>query len=76
MTLKQLYDEKKDVKQSYIPEKWQLSFREFMFGQTCAIEHKEDGTIEFVTYYHDFVRWYEQNQIQIERDITIDTILK
>ncbi len=76
MTLKQLYEGKKDVKQSYIPQKWQLSFREFMFGQTCAIEHKEDGTIEFVTYYHDFVRWYEQNQIQIERDINIDTILK
>jgi hypothetical protein len=76
MTLKELYEEKRDVKQSYIPEKWQLSFREFMFGQTCAIEHKEDGTIEFVTYYHDFVRWYEQNQIQIERDINIDTILK
>ena len=76
MTLKELYEEKRDVKQSYIPEKWQLSFREFMFGQTCAIEHKEDGTIEFVIYYHDFVRWYEQNQIQIERDITIDTILK
>ena len=55
MTLKQLYDEKKDVKQSYIPEKWQLSFREFMFGQTCAIEHKEDGTIE---------KW------SMERDVT------
>ena len=76
MTLKELYEEKKDVKQSYIPEKWQLSFREFMFGQTCAIEHKEDGTIEFITYYDDFVIWYETNQVQIERDIIIDSIIR
>lgn len=76
MTLKQLYESKKDVKQSYIPEKWLYSFNQFMFGQTCAIEHKEDGSIEFVTYYHDFARWYETNRIAIERDINIDTILE
>ncbi len=76
MTLKQLYEEKRDVKQSYIPEKWLASFNQFMFGQTCAIEHKEDGSIEFVTYYHDFVIWYEANKIAIERDINIDTILE
>lgn len=74
-TLTQLYLEKKDVRDSDIPEYWKQSFNEFMFGQTCAIEHLEDGSVQFVTYYHDFAIWYEQNQIQIKRYETINKIL-
>jgi hypothetical protein len=74
-TLTQLYLEKKDVRDSDIPEYWKQSFEEFMFGQTCAIEHLEDGSVQFVTYYSDFAIWYEQNQIQIKRHETINKIL-
>lgn len=74
-TLTQLYLDKKDVRQTDIPEYWKQSFENFMFGQTCAIEHLEDGSIVFVTYYHDFAIWYENNRIQIERHEKINKII-
>jgi len=74
-TLTQLYLEKKDIRDSDIPEYWKQSFNEFMFGQTCAIEHLEDGSVQFVTYYSDFAFWYVQNEIQIKRYEKINNIV-
>lgn len=74
--LKEVYDAGIDVRDSYIPEKWRKSFDNFIMGQACYAETKEDGTREFIYYSHDFRRWYHDNQVAIERDIKIDNVLK
>ena len=75
--LKEIYEEGRDIRESEIPEIWQESFNQFMFGQTCCAETNEDGTIkEFIYYGCDFRIWYHQNKEAIERDIKIDETLK
>jgi hypothetical protein len=77
MTLKEIYEEKRDIRESEIPEIWQESFNQFMFGQTCQAETNEDGSIkEFIYYACDFRIWYNRNREAIERDIRIDETLK
>ena len=77
MNLKQLFEAKRDVRESEIPKIWQESFNLFMFGQTCCSETNEDGSIkEFIYYSCDFRIWYNQNREAIERDIKIDETLK
>ena len=75
--LKEIYDAKIDVRESYIPDDWKKSFFDFMMGSTCYMEEKLDGSDEkeFVYYSHDFGRWYHQNQKAIERSIKIEKIL-
>ena len=74
--LKQVYDSRKDVRDSDIPNEWKESFLQFMMGQTCLVEDNEYGVREFVYYSHDFRRWYHMNQQSIERDIKIENVLK
>lgn len=63
MTLKEIYDSNKDVRESQIPEDWKESFNQFIFGSACLAEYNEDGSIkEFVYYSHDFRMWYNQNK--------------
>lgn len=78
MNLKELFEAKRDIRESEIPEVWKESFNQFMFGQTCCAEYEEDGrTIkEFIYYACDFRIWYNQNREAIERDIKIDETLK
>ena len=78
MNLKELFEAKRDIRESEIPEIWKESFNQFMFGQTCCAEYEEDGrTIkEFIYYACDFRIWYNQNREAIERDIKIDETLK
>jgi hypothetical protein len=76
-SLKEIYEEKRDVRESEIPKEWMESFSRFMFGQTCCAETNEDGSIkEFVYYACDFRIWYSQNREAIERDIKISEALK
>ena len=76
--LKEILEERRDIKESEIPNFWKESFNQFMFGQTCCAEYEEDGrTIkEFIYYACDFRIWYNQNREAIERDIKIDETLK
>jgi hypothetical protein len=77
MTLKEIYDSNKDVRESQIPKDWKESFNQFMFGSTCLAEYNEDGSIkEFVYYSHDFRMWYNQNKKQIERDLKINEVIE
>jgi hypothetical protein len=77
MTLKEIYDSGKDVRESQIPEFWRESFNQFMFGSTCQAETNEDGSIkEFIYYSQDFRGWYHQNQKEIERDLKINQIIE
>jgi hypothetical protein len=77
MTLKEIYDSNKDVRESQIPEDWKESFNKFMFGSTCLAEYNEDGSIkEFVYYSHDFRMWYNQNKKEIERDLKINEVIE
>lgn len=77
MTLKEIYDSNKDVRESQIPEDWKESFNQFMFGSTCLAEYSEDGSIkEFVYYSHDFRMWYNQNRKEIERDLKINEVIE
>lgn len=76
-SLKEIYEENRDVRESEIPAHWMESFNKFMFGSTCAAETNEDGSIkEFIYYACDFRGWYHQNQEAIERDIKIAEALK
>jgi hypothetical protein len=76
-TLKEIYEEKRDIRESEIPAHFMESFNQFMFGQTCCVETNEDGSIkEFIYYACDFRIWYNQNREAIERDIKIDETLK
>jgi hypothetical protein len=76
-TLKEIYEENRDVRESEIPKEWMESFNRFMFGSTCCAETNEDGSIkEFIYYACDFRGWYHQNQEAIERDIKIAEALK
>ena len=75
MNLKELYLRQRDVREIDIPVKWKESFNTFMFGKTCAIEHKDDGSIQFVYYWRDFSHWYEENKIQIVRELKLDELL-
>lgn len=76
--LKEIYEERRDIKESEIPEIWRDSFNQFIFGQSCCAEYEEDGrTIkEFIYFACDFIIWYNQNKEAIERDIKIDETLK
>lgn len=75
MNLKEIYQSGGDVRDSQIPQEWKESFSQFIFGQTCYMIDKLDGSgQEFVYYSHDFRYWYSQNQEAIERDIKIDQI--
>jgi len=77
MNLKEVFESKRDVRDSDIPNEWKESFNQFMMGQTCQAETNEDGSIkEFIYYFHDFSRWYYMNQKVIERDIKINDVLK
>jgi hypothetical protein len=74
--LKEILEERRDIKESEIPNLWKESFNQFMFGQTCMAETNEDGSIkEFIYYAGDFRRWYFQNEKAIERDIQINKII-
>lgn len=74
--LKEIIEERRDIKESEIPNFWKESFNQFMFGQTCMAETNEDGSIkEFIYYAGDFRRWYFQNEKAIERDIQINKII-
>lgn len=76
-TLKEIYEENRDVRESEIPKEWMESFNRFMFGSTCCAETNEDGSIkEFIYYACDFRGWYHKNQEAIERDIKITEALK
>lgn len=80
MDLKELYDRNTNVKESEIPKEWKESFNRFMFGQTCLLyrfaDTNTDGSVkEFIYYSHDFRRWYQMNQSQIERDLKINNII-
>ena len=76
-TLKEIYEENRDVRESEIPKEWMESFNRFMFGSTCCAETNEDGSIkEFIYYACDFRGWYHKNQEAIERDIKIAEALK
>jgi len=76
-TLKEIYDEKRDVRESEIPKEWMPSFEKFMFGSTCYADTNEDGSIkEFVYYACDFRIWYCQNRDAIERDAKIAETLR
>jgi hypothetical protein len=46
-----------------------------MFGKTCGVEHKDDGSIQFVYYWEDFSYWYKENRVQIERELKLDDLL-
>jgi hypothetical protein len=75
--LKEIYEEKRDVRESEIPKQWMESFNRFMFGSTCYAETNEDGSVkEFIYYTCDFRMWYGQNREAIERDIKIEEALK
>lgn len=75
MTLKEIYEENRDVRESEIPKEWMESFNNFMFGSTCLAETNEDGSVkEFIYYACDFRAWYYKNQEAIERDIKINQI--
>ena len=77
MNLKELYESRRDDRESDIPNEWKESFNQFMMGQTCQAETNEDGSVkEFIYYFHDFSRWYYMNQQTIERDIKIENILE
>ena len=72
--LKEIIEERRDIKESEIPNFWKESFNQFMFGQTCMAETNEDGSIkEFIYYAEDFRRWYFEKAI--ERDIQINKII-
>jgi len=75
MNLQELFNLGGDIRESDIPKEWVDSFNRYMFGKTCAIEHLEDGSSQFVFYWEDFKYWYLDNKSQIERDIKINTIL-
>ena len=74
-TLTELYNLNIDVQESWIPSEWIESFNRFMFGSTCYLIEKVDGTKEFCFYACDFRMWYNQNKNQIERDSKIETII-
>lgn len=77
MTLKEIYDSNKDVRESQIPEDWRESFNKFMLGSTCLAEYNEDGSIkEFVYFSLDFRMWYNQNKKEIERDLKINEVIE
>jgi len=77
MNLKELYEAKRDVKESEIPEEWKESFNKFISGQTCSGIFNEDGTLkEYLYYQEDFSRWYRINKLKIERDLKINEIIK
>lgn len=70
--ISELVINRKDVKFNDIPSDWKDSFNLFMFGQT--IYGDDEGN--FIAYYHDFMRWYWQNQTELDRDNKIDDILE
>ena len=45
-TLKQIYKENRDVRESEIPSEWMGSFNKFMFGSACLAETNEDGSVK------------------------------
>jgi hypothetical protein len=75
MNLQELFNLGRDIRESDISKEWVESFNRYMWGKTCAIEHLEDGSCQFVYYWEDFKYWYLDNKSQIERDIKINTIL-
>jgi len=76
MTLKEIYDSGKDVRESQIPEQWKKSFSDFMIGSTCLADYDNDGKLKELIYYSvDFRYWYNQNKTQIERDIKISKVI-
>lgn len=74
--LKEIYDSGVDLRDSYIPDKWRKSFDNFIMGQSSYGETKEDGSVEYIYYSHDFRQWYHMNKQAIERDIKIDNVLE
>lgn len=77
MTLKEIYDSNKDVRESQISKDWKESFNQFIFGSTCLAEYNEDGSIKELVYYsHDFRMWYNKNRKEIERDLKINEVIE
>lgn len=69
--ISKLVSDRKDVKFNDIPLEWKDSFDRFMFGST--IYGDDEGN--YIAYYHDFIRWYYENQKELDREIKIDNIL-
>jgi hypothetical protein len=69
--ISKLVNDKKDVKFNDIPLEWRDSFDRFMFGSTF---YRDDENND-VAYYHDFIRWYYENQKELNREIKINDIL-
>jgi hypothetical protein len=69
--ISKLVKDKKDVKLNDIPLEWKDSFDRFMFGQT--IYGDDEGN--YIVFYHDFIRWYYENQKELDREIKINSIL-
>lgn len=77
LNLKELYDLNIDVRESYIPQNWISSFRDFMMGSTCMADVDQHGNVkDFIYYACDFRSWYYKNQKEIERELKINDILK
>ena len=75
-TLKELYESKRDIRESEIPLEWKESFLKFMIGSTHTADLNEDGSVkEYVYYIHDFRDWYNKNKLIIERDSKINDII-
>jgi hypothetical protein len=75
-TLKELYESKRDIRESEIPSEWKKDFLEFMIGSTITADLNEDGSVkEYVYYIHDFRDWYNKNKLIIERDSKINDII-
>jgi hypothetical protein len=71
MNISKLVKNKKDVKFNEIPLEWRDSFNSYMFGST--IYNDDQGN--FIAYYHDFIRWYYENQKELDREMKINDIL-
>lgn len=74
MTLTEIYKERRDIRDSEIPNKWKESFEKFMYGQTHT-SNIFDGKEEYVYYASDFSIWYNRNRLAIERDDKIEEIM-
>ena len=70
-SISELVKNKKDVKFNDIPLEWRDSFDMFMFGSTF---YRDDEGYD-IAYYHDFIRWYYENQKELDREIKINNIL-
>jgi hypothetical protein len=71
MNISKLVNDKKDVKFNDIPLEWRDSFNSYMFGSTIYSDNQGNS----IAYYNDFIRWYYENQKELDREIKINDIL-